>query len=129
MFIRNATIDEIAASLEANISNLENAEEARLDERRANILNYLMAAANLFDEVGLEKEANMVTQILSKFAEHDPATKGLTSQKMLSNLEHKGWVFNAADGATDDTHDAHDKKEIEVTDEPEIDDDDYLKNL
>jgi hypothetical protein len=28
----------------------------------------------------------------------DPATKGLDSKKMIENLEHKGWVFNADDG-------------------------------
>jgi tetratricopeptide (TPR) repeat protein len=29
----------------------------------------------------------------------DSSMEGLTSDKMLSNLEHKGWVFNADDGA------------------------------
>lgn len=109
MFIKNADIDEIAYSLEYNIINLENAENDRMEERRANALNYLMVAANLLDEAELEIEASMVTQILAKFAEHD-STSNLTSEKMLSNLEHIGWVFNASDN------------ELEVSDEPKIED-------
>lgn len=33
----------------------------------------------------------------SKSKASDPATKGLNSNKMLDNLEHKGWMFNADD--------------------------------
>jgi|ERR1700722_4949407 len=36
--------------------------------------------------------------------EKDSATEGLTSDKMLDNLEHKGWVFNADDGAEDESY-------------------------
>jgi hypothetical protein len=87
-------------------------------------IQHLNAAAEIFDTVGLRKHAEVATVLLeslaskkkkkpkakskskskpkskpkpSKSPKSDDATKDLTSEKMLDNLAHKGWVFNADD--------------------------------
>lgn len=60
-------------------------------------IKHLIAAADILEELGLVNQAAQITNILEKYAT-DQATQNLTSEKMLSNLEHKGWVFNADDG-------------------------------
>lgn len=96
-----------------------------------NALDHLSIAAEVLDELGFHKEAELTTKFLeflakkkkktksksktksrSKAKSHsktkveptekeimdkDPAMKGLTPERMLDNLAHKGWVFNADD--------------------------------
>lgn len=104
MFIRNATIDEIAASLEENLNDVQNFEQIRDQNRRNEVIEQLHIAANILDEVGLESEAQTITAILEKLAEgdfgkviNDPALPH-TSEQALKNLEEKGWMFNVEDG-------------------------------
>lgn len=75
----------------------------------AQAADYLNAAAEIFDDVGLSKEAEVITIVLEALAKSkkkvkkpskkskDPSTKNLTPEKMVSNLKGKGWVFNADD--------------------------------
>jgi hypothetical protein len=69
--------------------------------------DYLNSAAEIFQDMGMIKNADKILSILSKIAEthkpHDPRkvpdhhTKGLTNEKMVKNLEHHGHPMNMAD--------------------------------
>lgn len=119
MFIRNATIDEVAASLEENLANAHKFDEIRTQDRRAEAIDKLTMAASILDEAGLEEEAQAVTIVLAKLAKdnfgkpatNDPALPD-SSEKALKNLEEKGWVFNAEDG--EDVADAADQDVVEI---------------
>jgi hypothetical protein len=101
--------------------------------------NYLQAAMEIFEEVGLTAQADQLLSVLQKIAEdeqdakkgkthkshkpganHDPHISGLTSEKMVENLKHHGTVFNMADDGKADTMldvELADDNDLEVTDE------------
>jgi len=109
-------------------------------------IEHLNAAAEIFDTVGLRKHAEVATVLLeslaakkkkpkakskskskskakshkSKSKKSDSATKDLTSEKMLDNLAHKGWVFNADDGGAD-TNDAFDYMDSDDDNDAKLD--------
>lgn len=70
-------------------------ESVQVRQNVAEIMELLRVSANLLDEVGLTKQADVITYLMEKTA--DAATSGLTSEKMVENLKEKGWVFNADD--------------------------------
>jgi hypothetical protein len=116
---------EIAASMESNL--VSHAIEKREEHinKFAKALDYLNSVAEIFDEIGLNKEAEITTTLLEVIAakkhkkkqkhkskskskskggrsvksvlKNDPPTEDLTSEKMVENLKHKGWIFNADD--------------------------------
>src|SRR5271166_2985028 len=65
---------------------------------------YLNSAAEIFEDMGMAKNAEEVIHILYKIAEYhhdktnsnhkDPHVKGLTPDKMVMNLKEHGIVFN-----------------------------------
>jgi hypothetical protein len=58
----------------------------------------LNSAIEIFEDAGLHVQADHVLKIISKIAnESDRHTKGLTSDKMVSNLKNHGTVFNLSD--------------------------------
>jgi hypothetical protein len=63
--------------------------------------DYLNSAAEIFEDMGMIKNAEQVLSILSKIAEksgsQDRHTKGLTPEKMVKNLEQHGHPMNMAD--------------------------------
>jgi hypothetical protein len=132
MFLKKSNVGELASALESNLTNLQTSNLTRYQQRQTAVLQCLETAANLFDEVGLEKEASVITSLMMKLAENDPATSGLTDEKMLKNLEEKGWVFNVSDGqpsatngtskpqpqANDQSMAADDSDVLEVEDAP-----------
>lgn len=91
-------MDEIEESLSNNLNNLNTLQEREDQDKIRMILANLQAAADLLDRADFEKEADVVTSLLVVLAE-DAAMSGLTSEKMLKNLEEKGWVFNTDDSA------------------------------
>lgn len=118
MFIRNATIDEVAASLEENLANAHKFEETRTQDRRTEVINKLTVAAEILDEAGLEEEAQAVTIVLAKLAKdnfgptiNDPSLPK-SSEQAVKNLEEKGWMFNAEDG--EDVADVADQDVVEI---------------
>jgi len=88
--------DEIVAGMQQQLNkqaskiNTDNLEEA---------VEYLKSAADIFDDLGLTKNADEIFSILSKIANvtEDKHTKNLTSEKMTSNLKEHGTVFNLLD--------------------------------
>ena len=132
MFNKKDASFEIAESMQrALVSSAVAKETAGLD-KLDQAMEHLNAAAEIFDGVGLKKHAEAATQLLESLAakkskkkkkptkskssktskrhtkrKSSNPTKGLTSEKMLDNLEHKGWVFNADDDMSfaDDAHD------------------------
>lgn len=61
--------------------------------------NYIINSINTTKELSksIEKDTNKFAKIVAKIKCEDPATKNLTSKKMIENLKEKGWVFNADD--------------------------------
>lgn len=102
MFNKKANSEAFFAELESNLNKQQVRPQKEKQAKTKRALDNVVTAANLLDEVGLEKQANLVTKVLHKLAWHvptsDSATSGLTSEKMQKNLAEKGWVFNADDG-------------------------------
>jgi hypothetical protein len=76
-------------------------------------VEYLNSAAEIFEDMGLIKNADEVLNVLTSIAKHkkpknptkvfDRHTKGLTPDKMVKNLLDHGTEFNMADdGQVDD---------------------------
>lgn len=98
MFIKKSFENEIINSVEHNIQILSNKSQLEELHNKKQACYLLSLASNLLDEINLSKEAEVVTKVLEECADvKDPASEGLTSEKMLKNLEEKGWVFNAED--------------------------------
>lgn len=141
MFNKKDASFEIAQSMEkALVSNAVDKQTQGLN-KLAEAMEHLNAAAEIFDDAGLRKYAEVATQLLESLAakkskkkpakskkspvkskkpakrkskkqspKSDPSVEGLTSEKMVDNLEHKGWVFNADDGwAEDKEEDEYDR--------------------
>jgi len=141
MFNEKDVSAEIAASMESHLVSHGMEKHAEQLNKFAKALDYLNSVAEIFDELGLRKESEAATTFLEIVAakkskkkskkkpvkpkvrskrksrarskKSDPATKGLTSEKMENNLKEKGWVFNADDdfnfgeddlGFGDDSH-------------------------
>lgn len=114
MFNKADASTEIAASMETNLISSAIEKQAAPLTKFAKALDYLNSVAEIFDELGLNKEAEITTTLLEVIAKKkktkpkskkkvhksrkkSPATKDLTSDKMEENLKEKGWVFNADD--------------------------------
>ena len=115
-FIKKASEAEFYQSLEENLYLVKNAEKHEAIQTQADGMVLLAYAADLLDEIGFETEAAMTTKLLEKIAWHvptsDPASSGLSSEKMESNLKEKGWVFNVSD-----SNSAEDGVEVEEGDD------------
>jgi hypothetical protein len=126
MFKNKDASAEIAASMESHLVTHAVEKQQEHINKFAKALDYLNSVAEIFDELGLQKEAEATTTFLeaiaakkskkhkskknkkssrSKSKKTDPAMRGLTSKKMLDNLANKGWVFNADDDFAKDHHD------------------------
>jgi hypothetical protein len=96
MFFTKIAKDEIANSFSSEIEKLEKDSE-KIGDVKADISRYLEKAAEYLANAGFKAEA----EIISKLA-NDPATKGITSDKMIVNLEEHGTVLSLpTDKATD----------------------------
>lgn len=128
MFKNKDASAEIAASMESHLVSHVIEKRAEGMSKFARALDHLNSVAEIFDELGLTKEAEITTTFLvavAKKAKKKPSksksksksskprpkakskkrsTEGLTSEKMVENLKHKGWVFDADDGFADDAH-------------------------
>ncbi len=124
LFIKNASYDDFAAELERNLQKTESAPLIERQSYQKKAIQHLLEAAAILDDIDLEKHAANVTKILEKFAwevpQSDSATKGLTPEKMVSNLEQKGWVFNADDGEIIDVVEANPGETIEMQPDGEL---------
>lgn len=126
--------DDFSAELEKNLKQAELAPLAEKNAKQQKAIQHLLKAAEIMDDVGLDRQVNAVTKILERFAwevpTSDPATSGLTPEKMMSNLENKGWVFNADDGeildvaepSPGETVEMSPDGELEITDEASAED-------
>lgn len=125
--LKNASLEIEAAFQETLAKNAVEKQTSGLT-KVAEAMDLVANAAEIFDSVGMHKEAEYMTLVLESLAakkkkkapkakkkdedkeekaskskkKSDEATKDLTSDKMEDNLKHKGWVFNADDNAADD---------------------------
>jgi len=90
-FFKKSSANEIETFLENNNEGYDAQENKN---KLKTIIASLHDAAGLLDCSDFEKEADVITTLLTVLA-NDPATSGLTSEKMLANLANTGWVFNA----------------------------------
>lgn len=124
MFLKKATYDGFAAELEDNLYKLAQAPLAKKHAYQEKAVEHLLIAAELLDEIGFEKHASVITSIMEKFAwevpQSDPATSNLTPEKMVSNLEEKGWVFNVDDGDIVDVVEPDPGETVELQPDGEI---------
>ena len=116
MFNKTSAANEIAETMQKELVAAVVEKEVEPLNKYAVAMEALNKAAEILDEIGLSKEAEYTTTLLEVVArkkkapksksksksrkpakKSDPETKGLTSEKMVQNLEHKGWVFNADD--------------------------------
>lgn len=103
MFKLNESVyDEVVNQLEKNLNKFASDNATEKDKKTVEALELLNSSAELLEQFGFEKEAKAITQLMilaakKKKSKKDPATSGLTSEKMLNNLKTKGWEFNAAD--------------------------------
>jgi hypothetical protein len=94
--------------------------------------DYLHSAMEILEEAGLTSKADKLLNVLSKIAQDsqqaktpkaDHATKGLTPEKMVSNLEHHGIVFNISDdtsSSSGDSSKADDLLNLDINDALEV---------
>lgn len=96
--------EELIAGMQKElIKNAANQETDHLGKA----VDYLNSAVDIFEDTGMSAQASQVLQIISKIAQQtdennakhkpDHHTKGLTSDKMVSNLKNHGTVFNLSD--------------------------------
>lgn len=107
MFKKVSFENELLESFENNLENLNNQYNIKKANHLNNAIEFIRVASNLLDDVGLEKEANKLTSLLTSLANEkfdslgnkitDPSTENLTSERMVENEKEKGWVFNADD--------------------------------
>lgn len=127
MFFKKSSTPEYQDFAKELEKNLQQVEQAPLMERQAKQkkgIQHLLKAAEILEDMGLDKHAEGITQILEKFAwevpNNDPATSGLTPEKMIANLEEKGWVFNAEDGEVIDVAEPGVGKTVEMQPDGEL---------
>src|SRR5271165_2340609 len=125
MFNKKDISSELAESMASNLVGNTIEKQAEGLNKLATAIDNLNDVAETFDNLGMNKEAEALTYLLeiiagkkskkkskpskskkkpSKSKKSDPATKGLTGEKMVSNLKEKGWVFNAEDHNDADDH-------------------------
>jgi len=96
--------EELIAGMQKElIKNASNQETNNLGQA----VDYLNSVVEIFEDAGMSAQANQVLKIISKIAQQsdendaknkqDRHTKGLTSDKMVSNLKNHGTVFNLSD--------------------------------
>lgn len=114
MFIKKSFVDEITASMERNLVDGAIDKLAAQEEKIVKAAEYLNSAAEIFDESGMTVQAEVITAVLESLAgkkdkkkkkvkNKKSKSKKLTSEKMVKNLEEKGWVFDE-DGKDDHNH-------------------------
>lgn len=132
MFKYANSSNEIAFNMEKTLAGLDaQKQEAEEADRFSKALDHLNKASELFEHAGLVKEAEATTRLLEvvakkkkpskskpskskgkakskktepKATKTNESVKGLTSEKMVSNLKEKGWVFNVDDLDLNDDH-------------------------
>src|SRR5271165_1391591 len=111
MFIKKSFVNEIADSMERNLIDGAINKQAEAQTRIVKAADYLNAAAEIFDEYEMVAQAELITAVLESLAgkkskkkkikpkakAKKPAAKAPSSEKMVENLKHKGWVFDESD--------------------------------
>lgn len=93
MIKKSLFAEELATNMHKQLVKQATHKECNNLEKAA---DYLNSAAEIFEDIGMIKCADGVLDILSKIA-NDRHTKGLTPDKMVSNLKHHGTMFNLTD--------------------------------
>ncbi len=91
--MKNLFADEIANLMEKEFQRMTKVASVNLN----GAISYLHSAAEIFENVGMTKQADQILNILEKFANEDYHTKDLTSDKMIKNLLNHGTEFNLVD--------------------------------
>ncbi len=96
MFVKKVSKSEFLDELEKNLTDQDNFMKIANNKIISTVVENIKYASEILLELGLPEESEVLNE-LSGTLSADPATDGLTSEKMLENLQEKGWVFNVDD--------------------------------
>jgi hypothetical protein len=109
MFLKKASESDFFSEFENNLIKISSNSNERKTNRENIAIDFLKVAVNLLEQSNFKSSASKLITIIKCM--EDSATSGLTSEKMLHNLEETGWVFNAPK----DSNSVEDEEEIQVT--------------
>ncbi len=118
MFTKRSNVNEIADAMQRQLVDGAIDKLATAQAQLVKAADYLNAAAEIFDESGLSVQAEVVTAVLESLAgkkrkgkKSKPKAKAKSktfkapsSEKMVENLKHKGWVFDESKADDVDTN-------------------------
>jgi hypothetical protein len=95
---KNDIANNILAALKAGEAVPEMVKQATTDEA----IGLLIKASDTLDSLGLDRQSTKLLKLVKKLSWYVPSSDSpKDSAKMTSNLENKGWVFDADDGCKD----------------------------
>lgn len=89
--------NEILNNLDVNLKKTASKELTRNDDKLIEAVELLNSSAETLEQLGFEKEAELITQLTILAIKGDPHTEHLTTEKMVNNLKNKGIMFDAND--------------------------------
>jgi len=92
-FFNKISEDEFLLAFQDELDKLHSQAEDLNKSRKSKAFELLRRAADIFNDVGLKKEAEAVALVYN--IKDDPATKDLTSEEMVKYLKERGWPFRA----------------------------------
>lgn len=96
--INKSAWDEVLNNLEVNLKKTASDQLTRNDDKLVEAIELLNSSADMLEQFGFEKEADLITQLTVLAIKGDPHTEHLTTEKMVNNLKTKGIMFDANDG-------------------------------
>lgn len=96
--INKSTLDEVLENLEINLKKTASEISTVKEKKLVEAVELLNSSAEMLEQFGFEKEANLITQLTILAVQGDPHTEHLTTEKMVNNLKNKGIMFDANDG-------------------------------
>ena len=96
--INKSALNEVLESLEINLKKTASDQLTINENKLVEAVELLNSSAEMLEQFGFEKEAEVLTQLTILAVKGDPHTEHLTTEKMVNNLKHKGIMFDANDG-------------------------------
>jgi hypothetical protein len=105
MFVKKSFADEVFESMERLLVEGAVNKHAEEQSRIVKAADFLNAAAEIFDDVGLVSQAEATTMLIESLAKKKdkktkktaPKKKEMTPAEMVENLRTKGWAFDTND--------------------------------
>ncbi len=105
--INQSALNEVLENLEINLKKTASEQLTINENKLVEAVELLNSSAEMLEQFGFEKEADLLTQLTVLAVKGDPHTEHLTTEKMVNNLKHKGIMFDANDGNEAKDHEHH----------------------